>query len=208
LRTAPGANSFAEHDVAAIYRVQSSGKVRLSVHPESHDALGVASYAWMTSPLRRYVDLLNQRQLVAVLAGSAASGHAHLGSVALCAAGVRGCLTPATTSTSEFSKPIGRCAGWYRRTQREITGTVVRENLIRLDGLPLAVRVPSLPPLDSDTPVRLAVDEIDLIECKGHWRWLPPDAEVSRQSRRNSHKPSPKVPKIAPLQDLEGDFAR
>ena len=32
----------------------------------------------------------------------------------------------------------------------------------------------------AETPVRLAVDEIDLIECKGHWRWLPPAAEVSQ----------------------------
>jgi len=63
---------------------------------------------------------------------------------------------------------------------KEITGAVVRENLIRLDGLPLAVRVPSLPALDAETPVRLAVDEIDLIECKGHWRWLPPAAEASQ----------------------------
>ena len=45
---------LAEHDVAAIYRVQSTGKVRLSVHPEAHEGLGVGCYAWMSSPLRRY----------------------------------------------------------------------------------------------------------------------------------------------------------
>jgi exoribonuclease-2 len=63
---------LAERDVAAIYRVQSSGKVRLSVHPEAHDALGLSCYAWMTSPLRRYVDLVNQRQLAATLTGARA----------------------------------------------------------------------------------------------------------------------------------------
>ncbi|HEX6154754.1 MAG TPA: RNB domain-containing ribonuclease, partial [Burkholderiales bacterium] len=48
---------LAERDVAAIYRVQSTGKVRFSVHPEGHEGLGVSAYAWMSSPLRRYVDL-------------------------------------------------------------------------------------------------------------------------------------------------------
>jgi exoribonuclease-2 len=42
---------LAERDVAAIYRVQSTGKVRLSVHPEAHEGLGVSCYAWMSSPL-------------------------------------------------------------------------------------------------------------------------------------------------------------
>src|SRR5690606_8872736 len=60
---------LAERDVAAIYRVQSTGKVRLSIHPEAHEGLGVEGYAWFTSPLRRYVDLLNQWQLAAVLGG-------------------------------------------------------------------------------------------------------------------------------------------
>ena len=48
---------------------QTTGKVRLSVHPEAHEGLGVSCYAWMTSPLRRYVDLLNQWQLVAAVRG-------------------------------------------------------------------------------------------------------------------------------------------
>jgi exoribonuclease-2 len=32
-----------------------------------HQGLGVAQYMWSSSPLRRYVDLLNQRQIVAML---------------------------------------------------------------------------------------------------------------------------------------------
>src|SRR4029079_13433060 len=60
---------LAERDIAAIYRVQSTGKVRLSVHPEPHEGLGLRCYACMSSPLRRYVDLLNQWQLIAALQG-------------------------------------------------------------------------------------------------------------------------------------------
>ena len=60
---------LAEHSVPGIYRSQQGGRVRMSTHPLGHQGLGVAQYIWSTSPLRRYVDLTNQRQLLAVLAG-------------------------------------------------------------------------------------------------------------------------------------------
>ncbi|MGH6692852.1 MAG: ribonuclease catalytic domain-containing protein, partial [Gammaproteobacteria bacterium] len=56
---------------AAIYRVQEGGKVRMSTVPAAHEGLGVAGYAWTSSPLRRYVDLVNQRQLIALARGEA-----------------------------------------------------------------------------------------------------------------------------------------
>ncbi|MBU3724391.1 MAG: shikimate dehydrogenase [Burkholderiaceae bacterium] len=50
-----------------VYRVQTVGRVRLQTQPGPHQGLGVANYAWSTSPLRRYSDLLNQWQMLAVL---------------------------------------------------------------------------------------------------------------------------------------------
>ena len=44
---------------------RSGGKVRTSTAAGPHDGLGVAQYMWASSPLRRYVDLVNQRQLIA-----------------------------------------------------------------------------------------------------------------------------------------------
>ncbi|MFM1859350.1 MAG: hypothetical protein RL133_850 [Pseudomonadota bacterium] len=49
------------------YRVQSMGRVRMQSGPGPHQGLGVSHYAWSTSPLRRYADLVNQWQLLAVL---------------------------------------------------------------------------------------------------------------------------------------------
>jgi exoribonuclease-2 len=60
---------LAECGVPGIYRSQASlapgVKVRMSTRPGPHAGLGVAQYAWSTSPLRRYVDLVNQWQLIA-----------------------------------------------------------------------------------------------------------------------------------------------
>jgi exoribonuclease-2 len=47
---------------------------------------------------------------------------------------------------------------------QEVEGTVLRENLLRLDGVPLVVRVPSLPDTAAGARVRLAVRSIDLLE--------------------------------------------
>ena len=39
----------------------------MSTSPAPHQGLGVSQYAWISSPMRRYVDFINQRQLVALL---------------------------------------------------------------------------------------------------------------------------------------------
>jgi exoribonuclease-2 len=60
---------LAEHGVPGIYRSQASlapgVKVRMGTKALPHAGIGVKSYAWATSPLRRYVDLVNQWQIIA-----------------------------------------------------------------------------------------------------------------------------------------------
>lgn len=55
--------------VPAIYRSQASLapgiKVRMGIKALPHAGIGVPSYAWSTSPLRRYTDLVNQWQIMA-----------------------------------------------------------------------------------------------------------------------------------------------
>ena len=60
---------MADLGVPAIYRSQASlapgMKVRMSTRALPHAGIGVSCYAWSTSPLRRYVDLVNQWQIIA-----------------------------------------------------------------------------------------------------------------------------------------------
>ena len=55
--------------VPGIYRSQASllpgVKVRMGTKALPHAGIGVPSYAWSTSPLRRYTDLVNQWQIIA-----------------------------------------------------------------------------------------------------------------------------------------------
>lgn len=154
---------LAERDIAAIYRVQSTGKVRLSVHPEPHEGLGVSCYAWMSSPLRRYVDLLNQWQLVAALTGKRAAFSRN--SDALLAALRAFEVTYARYDEHQRAMETYWTLRWLQQEGlRSLEAVVLRENLVRAEGLPLVTRVPSLPSLDRGTRVRLEVGQMDFLE--------------------------------------------
>ncbi len=154
---------LAERDVAAIYRVQSTGKVRMSVHPEPHEGLGVSCYAWMTSPLRRYVDLINQWQLTAAIAGRRApfarNSDTLLGTLRAFE------VTHARFDEHQRAMETYWCLRWLVQEKvATIDATVLKENLVRIDGLPLVTRVPSLPELEAGARVGLEVHAIDLLE--------------------------------------------
>lgn len=167
---------LAERDVAAIYRVQAGGKVRMSVHPETHEGLGVATYAWFSSPLRRYVDLLNQWQLAAALRGQRPPFARN--SEALLAA-LRA-FEVVSARYDEYQRAMEHywCLRWLVQERDALDGkdlqadgVVLRENLVRFENLPLAVRVPSLPELEPGSRVRLVVGAPDLIERQVNCVW-------------------------------------
>jgi exoribonuclease-2 len=152
---------------AALYRVQSAGKVRMSTVAAAHAGLNVAQYVWASSPLRRYVDLVNQRQLIALARGVAppyAPGDARLPAV------LRE-FESAYEAYAEFQRNMERywCLRWLLQEDvRRVEATVLRENLCRFDTLPLVVRVPSLPSLPGGARVALDVSSVDLLELTFH----------------------------------------
>jgi len=160
-------SELAQSGTAAIYRVQDAGKVRMSTVAAGHAGLGVESYAWASSPLRRYVDLVNQRQLIALARGEAAPYRA--GDEALLSA-MRD-FESAHEAYGEFQRQTDRywCLRWLlQEGVSTVTATVIRESLVRFDALPLVVRVPSLPALEPGARVELAVTDVDLLELMLH----------------------------------------
>ena len=154
---------LAEKNIACLYRAQTQGKVRMTTSPLPHEGLGVPQYAWMTSPLRRYCDLVNQWQLIACLRGEAPAFA--LRSAELFAAMRDFELTYG--AYADFQRLMERywCLRWLQqRTVTEIDATVRREQLVKLDHLPLLLRVPSLPnDLAPGQRVHLAIESIDLL---------------------------------------------
>ncbi len=154
---------LAEKNIACLYRAQTQGKARLTTSPLPHEGLGVPQYAWMTSPLRRYCDLINQWQLIACLRGETpafAQRSAEL-------FGAMRDFEQTYAAYNDFQRLLERywCLRWLQqRGIAEIDATVRREQLVKLDHLPLLLRVPSLP---ADLPpgqrVHLTIEEIDLL---------------------------------------------
>ncbi|HET7097662.1 MAG TPA: RNB domain-containing ribonuclease [Casimicrobiaceae bacterium] len=162
---------LADARVAGLYRTQSNGKVKMSTRPGEHQGLGLAHYLWASSPLRRYCDLLNQRQLLAVISGTKppyAENDAELFAA----------LADFEATYSAYAEFQGRMEHYWclrsllQEGVAETPGTVIRENLVRFDRLPLIVRLPGMPTLAPDTGVRIAVGRIDLIEATFESRYL------------------------------------
>ncbi len=154
---------LAEHNIACLYRAQTQGKVRMTTSPLPHEGLGVPQYAWMTSPLRRYCDLVNQWQLIACLQGDTPVFAQK--SAELFAAMRDFELTYA--SYAEFQRQMERywCLRWLQQAAcSEVMATVRREQLVKIDHLPLLLRVPSLPSdLAPGQRVQLLIENIDLL---------------------------------------------
>ncbi len=151
----------------AIYRAQSGGVARMTTVASRHDGLGVAQYAWASSPLRRYVDLINQRQLLALFAAEPApyqSGDENM------LAALRE-FELAYDAYAEFQRNMERywCLRWIEQENAAVlAATVLRDTLVRCDRLPLVLRVPSLTDGRPGDSVRLAISRIDPWELTLH----------------------------------------
>ena len=158
---------LAEKRVPGIYRVQNNGKTRMTTSPEPHQGLGVDQYAWSSSPLRRYVDLVNQRQIISLVQGS---DPVYPPRSEKLLAIVRD-FELAYDAYNEFQRRMERF--WILRWLQqegidELTATVIREDLVRFDRVPLVMRVPSVLNVPADSQVRLAISQIDLLEISFH----------------------------------------
>jgi exoribonuclease-2 len=115
--------------------------------------------------LRRYVDLVNQWQLVSVLRDEPPPFAR--GAESLLAA-MRD-FESTYAAYDEFQRHMERywCLRWLLQEHVEIAAAeVVRENLVKLAQLPLFVRVPSLPDLAPGTAVEVEIDDVDLIDTQ------------------------------------------
>ncbi len=174
-----------DHNVAGIYRTQNNGKVKMSTIAAPHQGLGVAHYAWSSSPLRRYVDMVNQRQIISVLRGEPPAYARN--DTALFS--ILSSFDAAYTTYNEFQRSMERywCLRWLLQEKGKlealtpnplpegegandplrglvVTATVLRENLVKLSSIPLIGRISSLPETPPNTKVILEIGEIDLLD--------------------------------------------
>ncbi|UCD69502.1 MAG: RNB domain-containing ribonuclease [Betaproteobacteria bacterium] len=157
------AQLLAESNRPALFRTQASGKVKMSTVAAPHEGLGVNQYIWASSPLRRYADLVNQRQLISILRGAQP---AFVASDQELFEIMRG-FELAYDAYAEFQRRMERywCLRWLLQEQvTEMAAEVIRDNLVRFECLPLVCRVHSLPSLAPGDRVQISVSGVDLME--------------------------------------------
>ncbi|MBD9401497.1 RNB domain-containing ribonuclease [Comamonas sp. CMM02] len=172
---------MAEMGVPGIYRSQASMapgvKVRMSTKALPHAGIGVKSYSWATSPLRRYVDLVNQWQIIAC---------ARHGATAALAAPFKPKDAELFGIISSFDGAYSAYNGYQAGMERfwtlkyleqnaitEIDGAVIKDNgpngvLVRADTLPLVISVAGAQALPRGARVRVKLGEIDEITLDIH----------------------------------------
>ena len=151
-----------DNDLPGLFRVQPAGKVRMSTKSEPHIGMGVQHYGWFTSPLRRAADYINQKQLLSLIDDTAEPLFQQ--SDAELFAALRDFDT-AYAAYADFQRQME--AYWslvylQQQATSEMTATILKEDLVRIEGLPLVTRATGIP-FDAlpKTQVLLKITELD-----------------------------------------------
>ena len=171
-----------DHGVPGVYRSQGGGsgtgwaakmQVRMVTHAAPHQGLGVDQYAWSTSPLRRYPDLVNQWQILACIEhGVMAPLAAHFKPRDADLFAIVSQFDAAYAAYADFQTNMERywCLRWLTQQQQEqpslqVDAVVLKDEVLRLTEIPLVIRLPGMPAVARGTAVRLDLlrwDEVDL----------------------------------------------
>ena len=152
-----------------IYRSQASMapgvKVRMGTRALPHAGMGVAQYTWATSPLRRYVDLVNQWQIIAC---------AKHGRTAALVAPFKPKDAQLFSIISGFDAAYAAYNGFQNGIERfwtmrylvqneikELTATVMKDGLVRADDLPLVFKALGCEALPRGAAVRVRITGTD-----------------------------------------------
>jgi exoribonuclease-2 len=172
---------LAEHGVPGIYRSQASMapgvKVRMGTKALPHAGIGVKAYSWATSPLRRYVDLVNQWQIIAVV---------RHGKTAALAAPFKPKDADLFSIISSFDAAYSAYNGYQAGMERfwtlkyveqngitELNATVFKEGpggsfLVRADDIPLVFPVLGAQNLPRGARLKVKLGEVDEITLDIH----------------------------------------
>lgn len=186
-----------DHGVPGIYRTQrafagvGAKRTRMQTTAAPHEGLGVAQYAWSTSPLRRYVDLVNQWQLLAcVQHGVAAKLVAPFKPKDADLFAVLQGFDDTYAAYADHQRRMEYfwCLRWITQEhRREVVAAVVKGDLVRLEEVPLLLHVPGLGVHARGTRVVLEVMSVDELTVEASVRPLrvldaPSSASAAEQS--------------------------
>ena len=144
----------------------------MGTKPAPHAGMGVAQYAWSTSPLRRYVDLVNQWQIIACARhGRTAALAAPFQPKDAALFSVISAFDAAYSAYNGFQQGIERywTLRWLEQNAvAELDAAVMKDGLVRAETLPLVFRLPGTESLPRGSRVRARITGMDLLTLDLH----------------------------------------
>ena len=177
---------LADHGLPGLFRTQKGWgplRTRMQTTPGPHEGLGLDYYAWCTSPLRRYSDLVNQWQLIAlakhgVTAKMVAPFPPRDASLMGIAADFESCYQ----TYGEYQDRLEKywCLRWATQDAQSKNVHVrhLKEGMSRLELVPLHLPIPELASHPRMTRAEVVLADIDLLQLSAAVRVLEVEAKL------------------------------
>ena len=182
--------ALAEHGLPALFRTQKGWgamRTRMQTTPGPHEGLGVECYAWCTSPLRRYADLVNQWQLIAMIRnGITAKMTAPFAPKDSEIMGIAADFDAVYLQYGEYQSRMERywCLRWLTQSglPHSIYARHLKEGMARIEPIPLHLPIPELATHPRLTRAKIEIMEIDLLDLSAKARVLELETSSSEIS--------------------------
>jgi exoribonuclease-2 len=177
---------LADHGLPGLFRTQKGWgplRTRMQTTPGPHEGLGLDYYAWCTSPLRRYSDLVNQWQLLALAKhGVTAKMVAPFPPRDANLMGIAADFESCYLAYAEFQDRLEKywCLRWAIQDgeSKNVYVRHLKEGMSRLELVPLHLPIPELASHPRMTRAQVVVSDTDLLQLSAAVRVLEIEAKV------------------------------
>jgi exoribonuclease-2 len=179
---------LAEHGLPALFRTQKGWgplRTRMQTTPGPHEGLGLDYYAWSTSPLRRYSDLVNQWQLIALAKhGVAAKMVAPFPPRDATLMGIAADFETCYQAYGEYQDRLEKywCLRWLTQDSepKKLCIRHLKEGMSRVELIPLHLPIPELATHPRMTRAEVIISDVDLLQLSAGVRVLQIEAPEKR----------------------------
>jgi exoribonuclease II len=177
---------LADHGLPGLFRTQKGWgplRTRMQTTPGPHEGLGLDYYAWCTSPLRRYSDLVNQWQLLALAKhGVTAKMVAPFPPRDANLMGIAADFESCYQAYAEFQDRLEKywCLRWAIQDgeSKNVYVRHLKEGMSRLELVPLHLPIPELVSHPRMTRAQVVISDTDLLQLSAAIRVLEIETKV------------------------------
>ena len=171
---------LADHGLPALFRTQKGWgplRTRMQTTPGPHEGLGLDYYAWSTSPLRRYSDLVNQWQLIALAKhGVTAKMVAPFSPRDANLMGIAADFESCYQAYAEYQDRLEKywCLRWIAQDSepKKLFVRHLKEGMSRVELIPLHLPIPELATHPRMTRAEVIISDVDLLQLTAGVRVL------------------------------------